>query len=140
MSAMQRRKGQVGEREAAALIRTHTGWDVRRRVRQHDGDSDLEGIPGWSVEVKNAADLRIPEWWRQCVDQSVRVNAVPLLVYRVPRRGWLFRWPVATLLRLQTGEMWHGLEWSVESTVEAWAAVARDLLPTPPAPFIDTHS
>lgn len=139
MSAMQRRKGQAGEREAAALIRAHTGWDVRRRVRQHDGDSDLEGIPGWCVEVKNAAELRIPEWWRQCVDQSERVKAVPLLVYRVPRRGWLFRWPVAALLRLQAAEMWRGLEWSVESTVEAWAAVARDLL-TAPTPFIDTHS
>ncbi|MEY3899318.1 MAG: hypothetical protein RI962_473 [Pseudomonadota bacterium] len=33
MGRMQRRKGQVGEREAAALIAEHTGWEVRRRVR-----------------------------------------------------------------------------------------------------------
>ena len=31
MSAMQRNKGKAGEREAAELVREHTGWDVRRR-------------------------------------------------------------------------------------------------------------
>jgi hypothetical protein len=46
MSAMQRNKGKTGEREVAAIVRELTGWDVRRRVRQHDGDSDLEGVPG----------------------------------------------------------------------------------------------
>lgn len=46
MSAMQRNKGKAGEREAAELVREHTGWDVRRRVRQHDGDSDLTSAPG----------------------------------------------------------------------------------------------
>ncbi len=50
MSAMQRKK--AGEREAAELVRELTGWDVRRRVRQHAGDSNLQGVPGWAVEVK----------------------------------------------------------------------------------------
>lgn len=52
MSVTSRTKGQTGEREIAAIVRDLTGWDVRRRVRQHEGDGDLEGIPGWSVEVK----------------------------------------------------------------------------------------
>lgn len=46
MSRMQRDKGKAGEREAAELVRELTGWDVRRRVRQHEGDSDLTGAPG----------------------------------------------------------------------------------------------
>ncbi len=46
MSAMQRNKGKGGEREAAELVRDLTGWDARRRVRQHPGDSDIEGVPG----------------------------------------------------------------------------------------------
>ncbi len=33
MGRMQRTKGQSGEREAAAQICEHTGWQVRRRVR-----------------------------------------------------------------------------------------------------------
>ena len=52
MSAVQRIKGVAGEREAADLAGDLTSWNVRRRVRQHDGDSDLTGGPGWAVEVK----------------------------------------------------------------------------------------
>ena len=64
---MQRNKGAGGEREIAGIMRDLTGWDVRRRVRQHDGDSDLEGVPGWSVEVKRhrtASRGDIAGWWR----------------------------------------------------------------------------
>ena len=57
MGAMQRTKGQTGEREAAALIRDLTGWDVRRRVRQHDGDSDLEGVPGLSAATLHRTSI-----------------------------------------------------------------------------------
>lgn len=52
MSAMSNRKGKVGERELAGIIRDITGWPAQRRVRQNEGDSDIEGIPGWSVESK----------------------------------------------------------------------------------------
>ncbi len=52
MSAAQREKGKRGEREVAGIIKTLLGVDVRRRVRQHEGDSDLEGIDGWVIEVK----------------------------------------------------------------------------------------
>lgn len=55
MSRMQRNKGKDGEREAAALLAGITGLDIRRRVRQHDGDTDLEGLPGWSLEIKRYA-------------------------------------------------------------------------------------
>lgn len=52
MSGLSRTKGKAGEREIAAIVRDITGWDVRRRVRQHDSDDDLVGIPGWAPEVK----------------------------------------------------------------------------------------
>ena len=68
MGKMQRRKGQVGEREAAATITEHTGWEVKRRVRNSAGDGDLPGVPGWSVEIKsyaNPSTSRIETWWDQ---------------------------------------------------------------------------
>ena len=55
MSAIQRNKGKAGELEVVGLVRNLTGWDVRRRVRQHAGDSDPEGVSGRSVEVKRHA-------------------------------------------------------------------------------------
>lgn len=130
MSGLSRRKGQVGERELAALIRDHTGWDVRRRVRQHDGDSDLEGVPGWSVEAKRharAAAGDIAAWWRQAVDQAQRAKALPVLFYRPDRGEWRAVWPLATLLTGQRAEYWSGVEWTANTTVQAWAAAARDM-------------
>jgi len=35
-------------------------------------------------------------------------------------------WPVAVGLRLQRACQWSGYEWTVEGSVGAWAAVARD--------------
>jgi hypothetical protein len=128
MSALSRTKGKVGEREAAALIREHTGWDAQRRVRQHDGDSDLLGVPGWTCEVKRhrtATPADIAAWWAQAVAQAV--SDLPVLFYRLDRREWRAVWPVAPLLQIQRSDMWTDARWTCDTTVEAWAAVAREV-------------
>ena len=130
MGAMSRTKGQTGEREAAALIRDLTGWDVRRRVRQHDGDSDLEGVPGWSVEIKRHASAsrgEIRAWWAQAVAQARPAGLLPVLLYRRDRDQWRAVWPVGVHLALQERDYWTGYEWTVEGTPDAWAAVAREI-------------
>ncbi len=130
MSRMQRDKGKVGEREAAELVRQHTGWDVRRRVRQHDGDSDLVGTPGWAIEIKRcrtALPGEVAAWWRQALDQAERAGAMPVLLYRADRAEWRAVWPLVVLLGLQRADYWRGVEWTATTTVEAWAAVAREL-------------
>lgn len=96
MGAMSRTKGKAGEREVAAILAELTGHHVRRRVRQHDGDDDLMGLPGWSVEVKRyetAPPARVSEWWRQAVRQAQAGRVIPLLCYRVNRGQWRFMWP-----------------------------------------------
>lgn len=101
MSAKQLTKGAVGEREIATIVRELTGWDVRRRVRQHDGDSDLEGVPGWSVEVKrhrSASRGDIAAWWHQTVNQAERAAALPVLFFRVDRDAWRAVWPLVVML------------------------------------------
>lgn len=125
MSGMQRNKGKAGEREIAGLLRDLTGWDVQRRVRQHDGDSDLLGVPGWAVEVKRCAKPAMAAWWKQTVEQAG--GALPVLFYRLDRQQWRAVWPLAPLLHQQRGDYWTGLEWTANTTVEAWAAAAREL-------------
>lgn len=128
MGAMSRTKGQAGEREAAALIRNLTGWDVRRRVRQHDGDSDLEGVPGWSVEIKRHAQASradIAAWWAQAVAQARPAGLLPVLLYRRDRDQWRAVWPVAVHLAMQERDYWTDYQWTAEGTPDAWAAVAR---------------
>jgi hypothetical protein len=96
--AMSRTKGQSGEREVAAIIRELTGHDVRRRVRQHRSDADLEGLPGWAVEVKRHAatpPVMVALWWAQTVRQASDAQALPVLFYRADRAGWLCVWPAA---------------------------------------------
>lgn len=128
MSAMSRTKGQAGEREIAALIRDLTGWEVRRRVRQHDGDSDLEGVPGWSVEVKRhrtAARGDLVAWWKQTARQAECAGAVPVLFFRADRHAWRAVWPLSLCLADRRAAMWSDYAWTAEGSVEAWAAVAR---------------
>lgn len=130
---MQRNKGRAGEREAADLVRQHTGWDVRRRVRQHEGDTDLTGIPGWAVEVKRhrtASAGEVARWWAQTVAQAAQAGAGarPVLLYRADRAEWRAVWPLSVLLVHQTAEHWTGIEWTADTTVQGWAAVARECL------------
>lgn len=128
MGKMQRRKGQVGEREATSLIAEHTGWEVRRRVRNAAGDSDLLGVPGWSVEIKryaNANASQIAAWWQQCVDQAA--GELPVLFYRLNRGQWRAVWPLAVNLQVQCANQWRDYEWTVEGSIPAWAAMARDI-------------
>ncbi|GAB1387639.1 hypothetical protein MASR1M59_27870 [Melaminivora sp.] len=97
MGGMSRTKGQSGERELARLLAELTGKDVRRRVRQHDGDSDLVGLPGWSIECKryaSASAADIGRWWQQAAAQAAADGAVPLLCWRADRmKDWRFHWP-----------------------------------------------
>jgi hypothetical protein len=122
--------GQVGEWEVPALIRDLTGRDVRRRVCQHDGDSDLEGVPGWSVEAKRhgcATRGDIAAWWAQTVSHAERAGAIPVLFYRLDRDAWRAIWPIAVHLIEQRAPMWTAYAWTAEGSVDAWAAVTREL-------------
>jgi hypothetical protein len=106
---MSRTKGQSGEREVAALLSMLTGHDVRRRVRQHDGDSDLEGVPGWSVEVKRHATTprgKLAGWWAQTMSQAHDAQALPILFYRADRAVWRCMWPGS--LHLPNDSPMHG--------------------------------
>lgn len=125
MSKGQREKGKRGEREVVGIIKDILGLDAKRRVRQHDGDSDVMGVPGWSIEVKNCADLRVKEWWRQTVDQAG--DDLPVLFFKVPRRGWRCIWPLNAIVTQVTGPtMWYDPTLTCESSPDAWAVVVRE--------------
>jgi hypothetical protein len=128
MGLMSRQKGKAGEREIAGIIRDLTGWDVRRKVRQHDGDSDLEGVPGWSVEVKRHATAsrgEIRKWWEQAEAQAIKDQMRAVLFYRKDkdewRAVWCYAWPMGHTATPETI-----YDWTVEGSVAVWAAVARE--------------
>lgn len=129
MGNMSREKGKRGEREVAAIISDLLGVSASRRVRQHDGDSDILGVPGWSIEVKRCekaipSDLR--RWWEQACRQSVEIGGHPALFYRQDRHRWRVIWPLSVVMGLPKGALWTYFEYAVESDPEAWAAVVRE--------------
>jgi Holliday junction resolvase-like predicted endonuclease len=114
MSKMSRTKGQVGEREVALELSRLTGQCIRRRVRNAAGDSDLEGLSGWSVEVKrhrSASRSDLHTWWDQVVRQAQGLR--PLLVYRQNRDEWLAAQKEASSKQ--------GYEHTLESSLSTWA-------------------
>jgi hypothetical protein len=130
MGAMSRDKGKAGEREVAREISLLTGWNVRRKVRQLDGESDLEGVPGWSVEVKRHAVALpgdIAAWWKQAHDQAVSSGPaeVPVLFFRANGRKWRAVFPLSIVMGRAPQDQ-PGYEWSCEVGLEAWAAIARE--------------
>lgn len=97
MGGLSRTKGASGELELAALLTEITGHRITRRVRQHAGDSDLVGLPGWSVECKRYATAPLAliggVWWPQAIEQALEVGALPVLFYRGDRQPWRAVWP-----------------------------------------------
>ena len=131
MTAMQRNKGKAGERELANVVTELTGFACRRLVRQHERDSDVDGVPGWSIEVKRwrritPAAMRAA--WEQAEAQAGE-NLIPVLFVRPDRGEWVARWPLAIILA-GNGTTWRGYEWTCETSVEAWASVVMETIQT----------
>lgn len=118
-----RAKGQAGERQIARELADLLGLDVRRRVRNHAGESDLTGMPGWSIEVKHCATPSLRAWWQQTVEQS-KPGEIPVLFFRLPRKPWRAVVHIATL----TGStLSSSLDFTVEMSLPAFAEVWREV-------------
>jgi len=131
MTALSRTKGKRGELEIVHLVADLTGYPVTRKVRQHPGDSDLEGLPGWSVEIKRAAEPSVRAWWEQTECQAFAAELTPVLFYRLDYLQWRAVWPLAIVMGADPRQ-WHGIQWTAETSVEAWAAVFAEFHPQPP--------
>jgi len=131
MSAMQRNKGRAGEQEVARLIRDHLGLDITRawqRQAARKSNSDLDGLPGWAVEVKWAKTWR-SEWWEQAQDQGIMENATPALVYRLDQKGVglppILKWRVIVPLAAICSEDVDP-DHTAEITLAAWMQIIRE--------------
>ena len=127
---MARGKGQSGEREVAEIISRLTGHDVRRRVRQHGGDSDLVGLPYWCVEVKRYASVPpglVAQWWDQAVRQARDTMLLPVLFYRADRSGWRCVWNADLHRRPMPQPLCSDYEATVTGAPEIWWALCSGM-------------
>lgn len=93
-----RRKGSRAELEVASILATH-GIHVRRTPNSGGlaWRGDLQGLDGYTIEVKRCERLDVPGWLRQAY-AAARGGEVPVVVFR------------------RSGEPWHVIE-----PLEEWA-------------------
>lgn len=88
MSATERRKGAVAEREVAAIFRAH-GLAAAQRAAggtvQLSGD--VVGIPRLFVSVKRHETLRLPLWLREA-NKEAPAGAMPVVAFRQSNDLW----------------------------------------------------
>lgn len=86
-----RKKGSDYEREVAAYLTEHTGHQVRRALLsgggRHQGTSDLEGLPGYTVECKRTESLRIYDAMAQSIAAAANSKEPGLVPVVVARRN-----------------------------------------------------
>lgn len=117
-----RSKGQAAERQLAAELSALLGVEVKRRVRNHAGENDLTGLPGWSPECKCWARPELAAWWAQAVAQA-QEGDWPVLFYKLPRKPFRAVVPLAVF---GLGETVSDLAYTADLSLEAFAAVYRE--------------
>lgn len=102
-----RRKGADFERDFCRWVRDEFGISFGRNFKQwgeaQEGDTDPLAV--FLPECKNCARLNLKAWWQQAVAQAKKRDLRPLLVYKVPRKGWRAVIPSPTAW--ETGESWR---------------------------------
>ena len=90
MGAKSRRKGKVGELEAAAEIRRIFGTEARRG-RQYQGTDEspdlLTGIPLVHFEVKRVETLRLYQALAKAIEDAG--PNIPVVLHRANQKPWV---------------------------------------------------
>lgn len=97
-----RRKGKVGELQAAEFFREH--GLTARRGQQFKGGPDspdvvVDELPGWHVEVKRTEKLQLYEALEQA-EEDCEKTKTPVVLHKRNHRRWLVIMDAAVWLKL----------------------------------------
>jgi hypothetical protein len=102
MTASDRTKGAVAERQIVAILRA-AGWTHAQRTsngRDQVGRGDiLAGPPGTHIEIKRQERLNVPKALRQAIDDAHELD-IPIVIHRPSRHDWMATLPLDDLLDL----------------------------------------
>lgn len=102
MSATQRTKGAVAEREVVGILRDH-GWSNARRTSdgrtQHTRGDIANGPAACHIEIKRQERLNVPKAFDQMMADAAPTD-IPVLVHRPSRHVWMATLPLDELLPL----------------------------------------
>lgn len=104
MSARERRKGQSGERELAALLTDMLGRAVKRNLgAARDGGDDIT-IGAYRVEVKRRKRIAVHEFMAQAIEQAGE-GEVPVVAMRGDGEQWVVMMRLQDAARLIGGDL-----------------------------------
>jgi hypothetical protein len=102
MTATERRKGAVAEREVLTILHA-AGWPHAQRTsngRDQAGRGDITaGPPGCHIEIKRQERLNVPKALAQAIGDAHRLD-IPIVVHRPSRHDWMATLPLDDLLDL----------------------------------------
>ena len=128
--AKSRRKGHDFEREFCRWVRDEFGIAFGRNLKQYseaqNGDTDPLGP--FLPECKAYAKPNPQGWWPQAVAQAERAGLVPLLVVKIPRKGWIAYMPLDFLVKGGAGEWRKDWKYTVPVFPEGLAYIVRENL------------
>lgn len=106
-----RNRGAAAERELARWIRDELGIDVARELKQFQQAQhfDLTPVGPFGIECKYHARLNVRDWWKQAASSAKASGLVPVVAYKVARKGWRFVLPVS-----KPEGHWYNMAWLYE--------------------------
>lgn len=121
-----RNRGAAAERELARWIRDELGIDVSRQLKQFQEAQhfDLTPVGPFGIECKYHARLNVRDWWKQAASSAKASGLVPVVAYKVARKGWRFVLPHTSA----QGEWSHDYEYTVDVGPACFAMIVREAL------------
>ena len=121
-----RSRGAAAERELARWIKDELGVEVCRNLKQYQRtqEGDLTPLGPFLIECKYHARINVRDWWRQAVESAKKAEAIPVVAYKVARKGWRFVLPHSSA----QGEWSHDYEFTVDMGPACFALVVREAL------------
>lgn len=105
MAINSRRKGAVGERELAAILREY-GYESAKRGQQYcgiNGNADVvDALPNIHIEAKRVERLNIYDAIEQS-KRDARDKELPAVFHRKNRSKWLVTMELDDFMRIYTG-------------------------------------
>ena len=121
-----RNRGAAAERELARWIKDELGVEVSRNLKQYQRsqEGDLTPLGPFLLEVKFHARVNVRDWWKQAVVSAKACGLIPVVAYKVSRKGWRFALPHTSA----QGEWSHDYEFTVDVGPACFAMIVREAL------------
>jgi Holliday junction resolvase len=121
-----RNRGAAAERELARWIRDELGIDVSRQLKQFQEAQhfDLTPVGPFGIEAKYHARINVKDWWKQAVVSAKASSLIPVVAYKVARKGWRFVLPHTSA----QGDWSHDYEFTVDAGPACFAMIVREAL------------